>query len=108
MIIETSCNGEGTGLCYINVIVLKDRRCRMFAVRGIYKDEKVIIQEEIKTEKPVNVIVTFLEEVKVPVAGKLDMEKFSFKKSRELLASYKGSLSDAIVEERRSDSGCAD
>ena len=53
-------------------------------------------------------IVTFLEEVKVPVAGKLDMEKFSFKKSRELLASYKGSLSDAIVEERRSDSGCAD
>ena len=72
----------------------------MFSVKGIYKDGKVIIQEEVKTEKQVNVIVTFLEDVKVPVVRKLDMEKFSFKRSRELLASYKGSLSDAIIEER--------
>jgi hypothetical protein len=48
------------------------------------------------------VIITFLEEVKAPVEEKLDMSKFSFKKARKLLESYKGSLSDAIIEERRS------
>ncbi|MCX9014045.1 MAG: hypothetical protein OIN89_04485 [Candidatus Methanoperedens sp.] len=74
----------------------------MLAVKGIYKDGMVIIQEKIKTEKPVNVIITFLEEVKAPVEEKLDMSKFSFKKARKLLESYKGSLSDAIIEERRS------
>ena len=74
----------------------------MLAVKGIYKDGMVIIREKIKTEKPVNVIITFLEEVKAPVEEKLDMSKFSFKKARKLLESYEGSLSDAIIEERRS------
>jgi hypothetical protein len=32
----------------------------------------------------------------------LDLKKFYFNKSRKLLESYKGSLSDAIIEERRS------
>ncbi len=74
----------------------------MLSVKGTYKDGKVIIQEEIKTEKPVNVIVTFLEEVKTPAVRILDINKFSFKKAMKLLESYKGSLSDAIIEERRS------
>ena len=74
----------------------------MLSVKGTYKDGKVIIREEIKTEKPVNVIVTFLEEVKTPGVRKLDINKFSFKKARKLLESYKGSLSDTIIEERRS------
>ncbi len=73
----------------------------MLSVKGIYKDGRVIIQEGIKTEKPISVIVTFLEEVKAPVEEKLDISKFSFKKARKLLESYKGSLSDAIIEERR-------
>jgi hypothetical protein len=74
----------------------------MLAVKGIYKDGMVTFREKIKTEKPVNVIITFLEEVKAPVEEKLDMSKFSFKKARKLLESYKGSLSEAIIEERRS------
>ena len=74
----------------------------MLSVKGTYKDGKVIIREEIKTEKPVNVIVTFLEEVNTPAVRRLDINKFSFKKARKLLESYKGSLSDAIIEERRS------
>ncbi|MBI5194350.1 MAG: hypothetical protein HZA08_13045 [Nitrospirae bacterium] len=74
----------------------------MLSVKGIFKDGKVIIQEEVKTENEVNVIVTFLEDVKANVVRKLDIEKFSFKKSREMLSDYKGSLSDAIIEERRS------
>jgi hypothetical protein len=32
----------------------------------------------------------------------LDLEKFSFNTSRKLLENYKGSLSDEIIEERRS------
>lgn len=74
----------------------------MLSVKGIYKDGMVILQEKIKTEKPVNVIITFLEEVKEPVEEKLDISKFSFKKARKLLENYKGSLSEAIIEERRS------
>ncbi len=73
----------------------------MLSVKGTYKDGRVIIQEGIKTEKPIRVIVTFLEEVKTPVEEKLDISKFSFKKAKKLLESYKGSLSDAIIEERR-------
>ena len=74
----------------------------MLSVKGTYKDGRVIIREKIKTEKPVNVIVTFLEEVKAPVQEKLDLGKFSFKKAKKLLESYKGSLSEVIIEERRS------
>ncbi|MBI2472761.1 MAG: hypothetical protein HYV59_16215 [Planctomycetes bacterium] len=74
----------------------------MLSVKGTYKDGKVIIREEIKTDKPVNVIVTFLEEVKAPAVRRLDINKFSFKPARKLLEGYKGSLSDAIIEECRS------
>jgi hypothetical protein len=74
----------------------------MLSVKGTYKDGRVIIREEIKTEKPVDVIVTFLEEVKAQAAEKLDLDKFSFKKAKKLLEGYKGSLSEAIIEERRS------
>ncbi len=74
----------------------------MLSVKGTYKDGRVIIRENIKTEKPVDVIVTFLEEVKAPVEEKIDLNKFSFKKAKKLLESYKGSLSEAIIEERRS------
>lgn len=74
----------------------------MLSVKGTYKDGKVILREEIKTEKPVSVIVTFLEEVKTPGVRRLDRNKFSFKKAKKLLEGYKGSLSDTIIEERRS------
>ena len=53
------------------------------------------------TTKPINVIVTFLEEVNAPVEEKLDINKFSFRKSRKLLASCDESFSDTIIEARR-------
>lgn len=74
----------------------------MLTVKGIYKDGKVFIREDVKTDKPVDVIVTFLEDIKVRGVKKLDINKFSFKKAKKLLSNYKGSLSDAIIEERRS------
>ena len=74
----------------------------MLAVKGTYKDGKISIKEKIKTSKPMNVVVTFLEEVQTPAVKKLDLKKFSFKKTKALLAGYEGSLSDVIIEERRS------
>ncbi len=74
----------------------------MLAIKGIYDKGKVILQETVKTKKPVEVVITFLEEVQAPTSEKLDLNKFSFKRARELLKDYDGSLSEAIIEERRS------
>ncbi|MEW5802469.1 MAG: hypothetical protein AB1847_10260 [bacterium] len=75
----------------------------MLAVKGMYENGKIILQEKVKATKPVEVIVTFLEDVEIPTPKKLDLGKFSFSKARELLKDYQGSLSDAILEERRSE-----
>jgi hypothetical protein len=74
----------------------------MLSVKGTYKDGKISIKEKIKTNKPMDVVVTFLEEVHTPAVKKLDLNKFSFKKAKALLAGYEGSLSDVIIKERRS------
>ncbi len=73
----------------------------MLAIKGTYENGKIFLQEKVKTTKPVNIIVTFLEDVETPISKKLDLKRFSFSKSRELLKDYKGSLSDAVIEERR-------
>ncbi len=74
----------------------------MLAIKGSYKNGKISLHKKIKTTKSIEVIVTFLEDVEATVPKELDLRKFSFNKSRELLKDYKGSLSDAVVEERRS------
>ncbi len=74
----------------------------MLSVKGKYKDGRVIFREKIKTEKTVDVIVTYLEEVEAPVEKKIDLKKFSFEKARKLLDDYEGSLSEAVIQERRS------
>ena len=73
----------------------------MLAIKGIYENGKISLQEKVKISKPVNVIITFLEDVEKPLSGIIDLRKFSFNKSRELLKNYKGSLSDVVIEERR-------
>lgn len=74
----------------------------MLAVKGIYENGKITLKERINTAKPVNVVVTFLEDVGVPASKKLDLQKFFFRRSKELLKNYKRTLSDAVIEERRS------
>jgi hypothetical protein len=74
----------------------------MLAIRGIYNRGRIVLQEKVKFSKPVKVIITFLEDIKRSNSKKIDFQKFSFSKSRELLKDYKGSLSDTIIEERRS------
>lgn len=74
----------------------------MIALRGVYNNGTIVLREKIETVTPVEVIVTFLDDVKAPVTQKMDLSRFSFMKSRELLKEYSGSLSDAVIEERRS------
>ena len=73
----------------------------MLSVKGIFKDGKVIIDEEIKVEKPIQVIVTFLEELETPILEKIDLTQFSFEKAKNLLKNSKESLSEVIIDERR-------
>ncbi len=75
----------------------------MLAVKGIYKDGNIILNEKVDTDKPVEVIITFLDEIESPSEKKLDISNFSFNKSRELLKNLKSSLSQEIIEERRSE-----
>ncbi len=72
----------------------------LLAIKGTYQNGLVILDEQIATQKPVAVIVTFLEEQAVESTIKL-FSSFNFKKSQLLSSNLKGSLTDALVEERR-------
>lgn len=74
----------------------------MLAIKGVYKNGKIFLRNEIETKKSIDVIVTFLENIETTTSERLDLNKFSFAKSKELLKNFKGSLSDALIEERRS------
>jgi len=73
----------------------------MLAIKGTYDKGKIILQEKIAASKPVPVIVTFLEDVKGEHVTRFDANKFSFGKAKKILKDYRGSLSDAVIEERR-------
>jgi hypothetical protein len=78
----------------------------MVAIMGTYENGVVKLNEEIKSETPLKVIVTFLEELKTKeepnAPKKLKLEDFHFAESRAALKGIKGSLSDSLIEERRS------
>lgn len=76
----------------------------MLSVKGVYENGEVRLKEKIPTpgEGEVPVIVTFLEEIAEEKPRKLDLNQFSFNRSKKLLKDYKGSLSEAVIEERRS------
>jgi hypothetical protein len=75
----------------------------MVAVVGTYQNGYVKLDKEYSSEKPVKVIVTFLEDVETTSEKSLSLSDFSFSKSRETLADYKGSFGDTVIEERRKD-----
>ena len=74
----------------------------MLAVAGTYQNGILVLEQEFTSEKPVKVIVTFLEDVVPPPRKRLHFSDFSFAESRRILANVPGSLSDAVIEERRS------
>lgn len=70
-------------------------------VKGIYEDGIIRLERKISARKHVKVIVTFLEDELQDGAKRLTVKDFSFLKSRKASERYKGSLSDAVIENRK-------
>ncbi len=76
----------------------------MVALAGTYKNGKIKLDKEYLSKKTVKVIVTFLEEeAEEQPKKRLTINDFHFLQSQKELEHYKGSLSDALIEERRSE-----
>ena len=75
----------------------------MVAVVGTYQNGYVKLDRNYTSENPVKVIVTFLEEVQNTSEEVLTLSDFSFSKSQTNLENYNGSLSEAVIEDRRRD-----
>jgi predicted DNA-binding antitoxin AbrB/MazE fold protein len=73
----------------------------MVSVNGIYEDGRVKLLEPVDAPPHARVIVTFLREDE-PKEGKFDVSRLSYKETSELLSGLTTSLSDAVMEERRS------
>ena len=74
----------------------------MVAVVGTYQNGIVKLDKDYTSNTPVKVIVTFLEDI-IPAEKGLLLSDFSFAKSQKNLENYKGSWSEAIIEERRNE-----
>jgi hypothetical protein len=74
----------------------------MIQLSGTYDNGTITLDEPIATEKPVKVLVTFVDEDIAVEPKRLTLDDFSFAKSRDLLKDVKGSISDALIQERRS------
>jgi len=74
----------------------------MLSVRGLYEHGSVKLDEKVPISMETPVIVTFLEDVEEEETKRIDLRDFSFNRAKEILKDYKGSLSDAVIEERRS------
>ena len=75
----------------------------MVAVVGTYQNGYVKLDKEYSSNNPVKVIVTFLEDVQSPSDKGFALSDFSFSKSQKNLENFKGSFSDAVIEERRTE-----
>lgn len=75
----------------------------MIQVSGTYDNGNITLDQAITVNKPVKVIVSFAEDDVNVEKTRLTLNDFSFLRSRELLKNVQGSLSDAVIEERRSE-----
>ena len=75
----------------------------MIAVKGTYENGVIRLDRKIQAKKAMKVIVTFLDEEIKDDSKRLTTNDFSFLKSREKSKRYKGSLSDAVVEDRKAE-----
>lgn len=75
----------------------------MITVVGTYQNGYVKLAKEYSTNNPVKVIVTFLEDIQSQSEKGLSLSDFSFSKSQKNLENYKGSFSEAVIEERRAE-----
>jgi hypothetical protein len=75
----------------------------MLSLTGIYQNGQIKLDKSYSSDSPVKVIVTFLEDTEIQTAKRLSLSDFSFSKSQKDLENYKGSFSDTVIEERRSE-----
>lgn len=75
----------------------------MVAVIGTYQNGYVKLDKEYSSNNPVKVIVTFLEDVQSQSEKGFSLSDFSFSKSQKNLENYKGSFSEEVVDERRTE-----
>ena len=87
----------------------------MLALRGIYENGVLKLENSIIVNKPLKVIVTFIDEdiqnnyelIDKKKSEKkkkiIDINKFSFIQSIEASKDFTGSFSDALIEERRAE-----
>jgi len=75
----------------------------MVAVVGTYQNGYVKLDKEYSTNNPVKVIVTFLEDVQSQTDKGFSLADFSFSKSQKNLENYKGSFSEEVIKERRTE-----
>ena len=73
----------------------------MLTVKGIYQDGKILLQQDVNCKTQVNVLVIFLDDSELVEVKTPGRKQFSFRQARERLKNYTGSLSDAVIEERR-------
>ena len=71
----------------------------MLQINGLYYKGKIQLDQTVKTNKPLKVVVTFEEENE---DESLKVSDFSFLETQEQLKDYKGSFSKEVVSERRS------
>ncbi len=74
----------------------------MLSVRGVYENGMVKFNEKVSITRETPVIVTFLEDLEEEGTKRVSLSDFSFQRAQEILKDYKGSLSDTVIEERRS------
>jgi len=73
----------------------------MLALKGMYENGSVSFPLPVPFHERMEVIVTFLNETDEPGSTKVDLNSFSFVRSREISKGFKGSCADALIEERR-------
>jgi len=74
----------------------------MIKVSGTYNKGSVTLDIPLTVDKPVKVMVMFDEKDIDVIEKRLSISDFSFLKSRELLKDVKGTISDAVIDDRRS------
>lgn len=73
----------------------------MVATTRTFENGHIKLDRKYKSNTPMKVLITFLDEVEIDQSDILKFEDFSFLKSQQNLADFKGSLSDTVIEERR-------
>ena len=74
----------------------------MIAVSGVYENGVITLEKKVRSKRSMKVIVTFLDDEILHDSKRLTTKDFSFGKSREKSKRFVGSLSDAVIDDRKS------